>query len=289
MLCVTERRNPEWAEPCAYFLRYVIQVTDLVELTQKGIQVLTQIPYAVEALIEVGDTSDKSMNEKRLKDANQRARLAESEIKNEFPLLHNHAIMGLWGALESAVEDLAVSWMQHNPAVLEEARIAKIKIPLIEFQRMTEQDRLRFIVTELQRDLGSELKAGVTRFESLLGLLGLGGPVDKRVRDVIYETQNLRNIFAHRGGVADQRFATNCPHLRYSIGDQVKIDKQYFNYILGGLLTYSLIILNRCRAIDGFDLHTGEPRGFEGALSVQRQSSAATSPQADPHSPSSAH
>jgi hypothetical protein len=202
--------------------------------------------------------------------AKTQAKLAESEIERDHPLLHSHAVMGMWGALEAMVEDLTISWIEHNPSVLNEPKIAKIRIPLVEFQAMEQQDRLRFVVSELQRELGTELKSGATKFETLLSILGLGGPVDKRLRDIIFETQNLRNIFAHRGGIADRRFITNCPQFQYGVGDAVTVDSDHFDRIFYGLLMYVTVVINRCRTIDGLSPITEEAPGFEGVLSTRQ-------------------
>jgi hypothetical protein len=265
---VEERKNPTWATACGVFLNYVHQVADLQYVTRRGIEMLSTYPALVEVLKP--DESDQQGIEKAegiLEDNTRMAELAKSEIENDFPLAHSAAIMGVWGALEAMVEDLAICWMMYNPSVLDEPKVAKIKGPLVEFQKMSEEDRLRFLVAELQRDLGSEFKGGANKFESLLGAIGLGGPVDKRVKDVIFEAQNLRNLFAHRGGVADSRFISKCPHLKYSVGDSVRIGYGHYWHILNGLLMYDMIVMNRCRVIDGSPPFTGELPGFEGSLS----------------------
>jgi hypothetical protein len=272
MLCMTmapgEGRKPAWAMPCLRFIDYASEVDGLVTLTGDGISHLIRVPIILELVIAGVNSADKAKNDERVKRAKGIAQLAESETEKGFPLLHSHAVMGIWGALEAMVEDLAISWMEHNPSLLGKPEIAKIRVPLVEFEKMEQQDRLRFLVSELQRSLGSELKSGATRFESLLGALGLGGSVDRRIRDILFETQNLRNVFAHRGGIADRRFVTNCPQLQYFVGDTVTVNGPYFERILRGLVMYSTVILNRCRAIDGLRPITAEFTGFEGVLSA---------------------
>lgn len=246
----------------------MFQVWGLHDLTQRSIRVSTHMPSMIDALTSTGNfPEDERAEIKANSRRNERAeRLAKTEIENDFPFLNSHSLMGIWGALEGMVEDLAVSWMQHNPSVLDEPKLAKIRLPLVEFQRMSDQDRLRFIVTEVQRDLGLELKSGATKFESLLTALGLGGSVDRKVRDAIFEAQNLRNIFAHRGGVADRRLVANCPQLHYKVGDPVKIGTENFVRMFFGIFTYGAIVLNRCRTIEGTALFDVDFPGFEGIL-----------------------
>lgn len=250
------------------------QVESLIALTRKELYPLTHVPNWLETAVKI-DSSIIDQHELRLNQARETANLAKSEIANDFPLLRSHSIMGIWGALEATIEDLAIAWMEQNPSILDGSKIAKIRIPLVEFQRLDQQERLRFLVTELQRELGVELKSGATKFESLLGALGLGGPVDERVRNILFETQNLRNVFAHRGGIADRRFVANCPHLKYSVGDAVRINGDYFQKIMSGLLMYGVTILYRCCAIAGLNQTTEEVEGFEGALSFPAENLAA--------------
>jgi hypothetical protein len=264
--------SPEWAAPCIRFMDYMFQVLGLIDLTRRGAGVLTTIPHALDVLMTTGKPSEEEMMsyEERKKSAKKTAELARSEIGNDFPLLHSHSLMGAWGALEGMVEDLAVSWLRHNPSALDHPKLSKVRVPFIEFQQMTDHERLRFLVAELQRDLGLELKTGATKFEALLAALGLGGTVDRRVRDAIFEAQNLRNLFAHRGGVADRRFVTNCPNLQYTVGDTVKIGDQDFTRNFFGLFAYGATILNRCRAIEGMPQPVFDFPGFEGVLSARR-------------------
>jgi hypothetical protein len=247
---------------------YLVQVDNLVTLTNRGVRHVVGYPGLLEMFkTDKGDPAWDA-DERRLVGAKKMARLAQEEIAKDFPLLHSHAVIGMWGALEAMVEDLAVSWLEHNPAALSVPAVSKIRVPFAEFQGMDQQDRLRFLVAELQRELRVDLKSGATKFELLLTTLGLGGPVDKRIRDVLYETQNLRNAFAHRGGVADRRFIANCPQFQYCIGDEIKVDTNYFSHILNGLLMYDQTVLNRCRAIDGLSPLAMESPGYEGALPV---------------------
>lgn len=229
----------------------------------RGASTLTSFHHIYEVALEGASDASREENKESVEEAQKTADLAKSELEDDFPFLHSHSIMGMWGALEAMVEDLAIAWLEHNPSTLSDPRFAKIRIPFVQFQSLDENQRLRYLVTELQRDLGLGLKSGATKFEPLLGALGLGGPVHPKVRDVIYEAQNLRNLFAHKGGVADDRFVTNCPHLQYSVGNAVKINYQQFTRIHDGLFMYSITILNRCLAASGQGQITLRMTGYE--------------------------
>lgn len=129
-----EYENPKWATPCAQFIGYMTQVMDLIDLTQRGANVLTMAPRMIEVLIDTSRTGEKRAEfRKRVEDAQHSAMIAEKEIKDDFSLLHSHALMGAWGALEGMIEDLAISRIQHDSSILNGVRFSKIKIPLIEF------------------------------------------------------------------------------------------------------------------------------------------------------------
>lgn len=104
-----EKYPATWDESCYRFLEYAAEVMDFTQLTRQGIGVITGIPRAVEALMSKNGDPRRAAEEQKLANAKRKAKLAGSEIKNDFPLLHGHALMGLWGALEAMVEDLSIS------------------------------------------------------------------------------------------------------------------------------------------------------------------------------------
>jgi hypothetical protein len=140
-LSQSKKQGPHWAKPCFRFANYAFQVEDLVTLTNRGINYLTSLPNTMEFVISIGPHREQGMGESDLSRAKEVARLAESEITKDFPLLHAHAVIGIWGALEAMIEDVAVSWMDHSPSVLSEPPIAKIRIPFTVFQSMEQSDR----------------------------------------------------------------------------------------------------------------------------------------------------
>ncbi|MFD9119962.1 hypothetical protein [Streptomyces bottropensis] len=199
--------------------------------------------------------------------------IAQSQIDSGFRLLHGHALMGSWGALESLIEDAVEAWMAFKPEVLLHQSFAKIKIPLAEFLGLSDEQRVRLLVSEVQRDLKLDLRSGVTKFEKLLDSVELGGPVDPRLRDALFETQNVRNVLAHRAGIADQRFVDACPSYGLAVGDRVVIGQEIYERLNYSMYIYAVVVLNRILAVLG--RHTIHPEypGFEGATRYGIQSS----------------
>ncbi|MFD7084069.1 hypothetical protein [Streptomyces sp. NPDC059918] len=253
-----------WRKPFRRFVDHMEDSDRLTRLTYRGID-------SVAALVDIGGI----LNEyKRDEDSNRKAEgaklkeLSAAEVSSEFPLLHAHAIMGEWGALECLIEDLVEGWVQFKPEVLEGSAFSRVRVPLASFLHLSEGERARLLVSEVQRDLKVDLTSGATKFERILDAIGLGGPVDPRVRDALYEAQNVRNVWAHRGGIADKRLVESCPTLGLNEGGKVNIGIRDFSRYRDALWVYSATVLNRCLSSLGKELVYLNVPTFEMALGV---------------------
>ncbi|MEU1270887.1 hypothetical protein [Streptomyces sp. NPDC005799] len=251
-----------WAE-------HIEETGQLVEIAYVGTKAMIHLDE-VFGVIEEG----REVPESRLTQRKDQVKLARTQIDSEFRLLHGHALMGTWGALESLIEDTVEAWMAFRPEVLLHQNFAKIRVPLAEFLSLTDEQRVRLLVSEVQRDLKLDLRSGVTKFEKLLSSVGLGGPVDPRVRDALFEAQCIRNVLAHRAGIADQRFIDACPSYGLSIGDRLAIDKGTYRRLNFSFYVYGNIVINRILATLGRDgrVHSDYP-GYEGATHYGTQPS----------------
>lgn len=182
----------KWAKPAfERFTKYLMEADRLLHLCMEGITGISRVVPLAEALADL-DRFDKpgidpDLLEESVEEQRMRARLAQAEIDKGFPLLHAHTVVGVWGALEATVIDFLVTWITNEPDALQEEAFAKIKIPLAEFECLDKDDRMRVLVNELERSLRSQFKAGVSRFEALLSVIGLSGPINEEVRKTLYE------------------------------------------------------------------------------------------------------
>ena len=131
--------------------------------------------------------------------------------------------MGLWAGLEVVIEDTMVSLLINEPEHLESQEFSKIKVPLAEFETMEKEERMRFLVTEVQRNLGAGRRHGVDGFEKVLEVVGLGGTVDDETKKAIRELHGLRNVIVHRDSRADRKLVEACPWLGLHPGDRVTV------------------------------------------------------------------
>jgi hypothetical protein len=269
---------PGWLVPFIRFSEYLKESRNVVILAHWGAYFSiehVELMEVVEGFPFASDDSKPTPEQREV--AERRATLAKDERDKGFPLLHGHALVGMWGALEAFIEDVCVACMEEFPRSLESNALKNIKISLSDFLILSGEDRLRYLVTEIQRAKRAGLRAGVSIFEDLLGAIEIGGDkssclsgeVDKRVKDSLYEAQQIRNALAHRGGIADRRLCGACPGLNLTPGDRISLDLDYLDHVYDAMRIYAITIQNRICSLLGREVHLRTIQGFEGALSVK--------------------
>lgn len=152
-------------------------------------------------------------------------RLAKAEVDQGLPLLHNAALVLMWGALETSIRDFLVRWLLRYPSCLQLPPVAQLRVRVGEYEALSSSDRMRFLIGLLERDLGSSLKPGVGRFTSLLKVFDLTPIVDDACRSNLFVMAAVRNVIAHQAGIADDRFVELCPAFGASVGQPVRIQR----------------------------------------------------------------
>lgn len=179
------------------------------------------------------------------------ARLEQArKISDEdYSRLNANSLLGLWGASEAAIEDIAALWFQAQNESLDSRELDRIKVPLGEFIRLNGADRARFVVRELQRSQASDARMGVGQFESMLAPLGLGGDVRDDTRRELLFAQQARHLIAHRGGIVDARFLETCNWLGLSAGDRLQIGRDQFMTFKAALCDYISSLASRVEIV----------------------------------------
>jgi hypothetical protein len=277
-MVAVETKGTEWLEPLSRFVEQLNETLSAVSLTHWGAH------FSIEH-VELMDltqrdnwvSEDAKPTPEQRDEAEKRARFAKSEKERGFPIVHGQALMGMWGALEAFVEDFYVACMESFPMSLQSAGIKKIRIVLSDFLGLSERDRLRYVVTEIQRDKKVGLRSGISVFEDLLNSIEidgtpqsrLAGEVDRRIKDQLYEAQQIRNALAHRGGIADRRLCDACPNLKMVPGQRILLDYDYVLKVSVAIRIYILTIVNRVFSMTGESPTLETPMGFDGALNVK--------------------
>lgn len=238
----------------AGFLRYAADTVDLMSLTHDGARALLGSLHlnemAKQATVQVGEQFT-SQEEDRLATVTQKAEVARQELERGFPLLHSHALMGIWGALEAMVADVCVAHALSNPVVLQREPFSKIKVPAVTFLSYSRRQQTVVLLEEAQKPHGTTARIGIEQFEVPLGLVGLNGAVDPDVRNTMRIAKALRNLVAHRAGVVDARFLQTCPDVGLEEGQVVKITGDQMMAVVGAMSMYAHAISNRVRAWEG--------------------------------------
>ncbi|ORW91279.1 hypothetical protein AWB92_19065 [Mycobacterium sp. IEC1808] len=165
--------------------------------------------------------------------------LREDSLRNALVLIAS------WSAFEACIEDFCKGVLQADMSIVGNERFEKIKIPVAELVA-PQEEMLDNVYQAMDVHVGR--KAGTNRFEELLGLLGLGGQIAKEIKSSFYAAQMVRNVWAHKAGIADRKFVSEAPHLGYVQGDLVSITFDQVNEYVTAILVYAQIVMNRHRA-----------------------------------------
>lgn len=241
----------EWYER---FREYINDAMALYSLTREGAARIRSMPDVIDLLEQavqpINDPNKLELDRQR-RDALQQA--AEQAVKaqaTDFALLHAHSLMGLWGALEAAIEDLVCTRLMENPELLTGAVFSRLKLP-VSALAMSDWDRARTIVYALQKDLATEASIGAGQFDKLLRAVDIDGGHSARVRRNFVLAQQYRHLVAHRGGRADQKFMKACPQVNVALGERVHLSSSDFNEIVIAIGIYTVTVMNRYRAANG--------------------------------------
>jgi hypothetical protein len=242
----------DWATaPFVEFLDHQEDLNRILTLSARGIQMLRGRVKAIEVLqkFDVSKDSGASYAEKRrhLKEAKEEARLAQAEVDNDFPILHEQATVALWSALEALVKTFAATWLTHRPDAWQVEAIKRLKVKLGDFLPLDVNDRALWVVDLLDQEASGPLRNGIMRFESLLQVFGLDGQVPEDCRRSLFELSQIRHVIVHRRGFADRRLMEACPWIGLAAGQRIKISHKMWNKYDAAVGQYVLELIQRVR------------------------------------------
>lgn len=270
---------------------FVDRVLATVQLIGAAVMDAARLPATVELLDAVNDLNKERgqpTNPRRVAYAKSLLPLVEAEAKNGFPLYHGLATIGIWAGLEAFVEDLLIACMTHDGTFSDVPAVRKLKVPLLQFEAMSRDERLVWLLENVSVSLESSVAFGAGRFERLLNVFGLGGAVEAELQACLVELSAVRNVLVHRGGRADIRLVSNCPWLGLHAGDEVRVTQRMLSTYGVSAVRYGTLVYQRVMLRFGGDADR-EDRFLATLPKVARtlQSSSAGSPDAagNPESP----
>lgn len=125
---------PDWAtNPFKDFLDHQGDLARILHMSMGGISMLRGRYQAIKVLKEI-DAEDEETEE--LRRAAREKELAQLEVDNDFPLLHEQATVFLWGSLEALVRSFAACWLGNKPEVWRHEAIKKLRVRLGEYEAL---------------------------------------------------------------------------------------------------------------------------------------------------------
>jgi hypothetical protein len=177
---------------------------------------------------------DTTPSPREIEKEEQLEEFVKIHCESGFPYLYCLVSLRLWSILETLAKDLVFEMLIAFPKFLQTNKTLKdLEGPLLPFLMKSPPEQAAEILKLLEEELGG---SGVGRFESLLDQVGLGGKVDSLVKRSLIELQAVRNVVAHKNGVADSKFKESCPWFDVSPGTQLPISaKHYGSYNVASL------------------------------------------------------
>lgn len=169
----------------------------------------------------------------------------EELAPDDLSLLYGQFVVALWGNLESLVRRVSIDWLLHSPESGVIQQVRSLEGPLVEFAQLSPELQAEQLARLLENKVRAPLKTGVNRFESVLAVFGLSGPVDPWVTEQFYELAHVRNLLVHNAGVVDSRFARACPHSGGVIGESFVITSERFLFYVSAMVGYLTALLER--------------------------------------------
>ena len=168
--------------------------------------------------------------QEHLKQAAELEQFLEVHCKSGFPYLYCLVSLRLWSILETLIKDLAQEMLIAFPELQSNDTLKALKGPLLPFLASSPSEQAAVILKLLEKDLSSsQYQIGIARFELLLERFGMSGGVDPLVKRTLLELWAVRNVVAHKNGVADPRFIEVCPWFVATVGMQLSVSPLDFS------------------------------------------------------------
>jgi hypothetical protein len=162
-------------------------------------------------------------------------------------LVFGQAVISLWGAFESCINDLLGAAVTSDPSPIK-ALSPKYRLAVADIFTLDEDERVEQVIEMVRLEVRSGLQRGVGVFEPLLKVFGLGGAVAEATSREILEFSAVRNCLAHRRGIVDKRFLDACGTTTLKLGDLINVTARDADCYFYAAWQYVMTILARVAA-----------------------------------------
>lgn len=232
-----------------------VRLSEVYMIGTARLQGAHQLARALEPLLRTPEDGANSVRD--LSREKELSELAASEVEHGFRLLHAHFLVGVWGVLESAIDDFVLYWLTAHPDHMSWNPDDEVKVPVAAVFSASPRERAEMFLDSVKKRRGTPLARGINRFEDLLRIVQLDGPFPEGLGTSIFEMQQVRNAYAHCGGIADARFIDACGWLPIREGDAIPMTPAIAMDYYGSVSAYVTLLVKRAWARLGI-VHTAE-------------------------------
>lgn len=154
---------------------------------------------------------------------------AKELIASDFHSINSHALIGLWCAVETVIEDTLVSILLNDSNAIDTVKKIDIKIKNSIQSPVSEED-VRRVYSQMERQTRQKNRVGES-YCVLLSTFGIKMHLDKGILDALSEINSVRNCLLHRGGFIDKKAAQESPNLLIFLDKEINISRErYLSY-----------------------------------------------------------
>ena len=230
------------------------ELSDYIEFCESAITGTTQVERLTQLMKRVTATISvlpvNALTESEVVLLSNTATRAEREIADRFPFLYRLGIIWLWAVFEASLDDLAVAFMLEEQRWIKDDRLRKIKVPFLTFATGSDVEQGAVVLEAIQKEISAPLKTGISRFEEVFNLIGLGGAIHTDIERLVNEFAATRNLLVHRRGIVDRSFTVRCPWAKATIGSHVTDLKLRYTAFYQAVGWYNLELIRRVSLLD---------------------------------------
>lgn len=178
---------------------------------------------------------------RRVEDA---AKVGVDLATSDYRLLNANLLLGAWGGFEAFIDDVCVEVLASQPTLLQGKQFEKVQVP-VAWLGSSDREVFSKALTEAYTQLRASGESVEKKFQARLKLVGLDVCVHTELSSTLRNLYMLRNVWAHRAGVADSRFiGAGGPWKGLQAGDDVPLSSDDFDKYTAAMTIYSTVVTN---------------------------------------------
>jgi len=184
------------------------------------------LELAAQRFVEAGQLQALEGLKRLLAEAPFQEEWARDLRSSGYSPLNAHGLVAIWGALEVCIEDTVVGILANDPASLERTEAMGVKVIRNRSSDSVTEEEIRNVYRRLERQKAVRDNV-VETYEAVLGFFGLSATCPPYSATLL-EANALRNCIVHRGGLVDQKAASQAPILQSHVGRKYLVSNADF-------------------------------------------------------------